>query len=114
MSEDTKCRDIKNMIDISGMGSVYEVTCQKMLQRGFEWLSKNKDNSDLKGHSYKGVYGIFEADSKSAKELSDIITKDTDCTGAMHQVVMSHLFYIAENGVDKWALEVKKHRICNE
>lgn len=110
MSEDMKCKDIKNMVDISGMGNGYEATCQTMLQRGYEWLCRRQDNNKLKGHSYKGIYGIFEPDSESAKELSDVITKDTDCTGAMHQAVMQHLFYISEHGVMKWKIDIEKGR----
>ena len=100
-----KIEDIRKISDISGMGGGYEATCQEMLQKGFEWLETNK-KAKLKGHTYHNIYGIFEPDSKDAKELSDVITKDTDCTGAMHQAVMSHLFYIWKNGLENWKKEI--------
>lgn len=99
--------NIKGIYEISGFGkeTSYEADCQEMLQRGFEWLETNK-KADLKGHSYEGIYGIFKPDSDDAKELSKVITKDMDCTGAMHQAVMQHLFYIWKNGIEKWKEEV--------
>ncbi len=103
-------KNIKGIVEISGFGkrTSYEKSCQKMLQAGFEWLEKNKKGK-LKGHSYEGIYGIFEADNKKAKELSKVIVKaEPDCSGAMHQAVMQHLFYISANGLEKWKKEVKK------
>jgi hypothetical protein len=100
--------NIKNIYNISGFGDFthpYEQDCQKMLQQGFEWLETHR-KAKLKGHSYQNIYGIFEPDSKDAKELSTATTKDVDCTGAMHQAVMSHLFYIWKNGLEKWKQEV--------
>ena len=104
--------NIKNIYEISGFGkkTSYENGCQKMLQAGFEWIEKNKKKkTKLKTHSYKNIYGILEPDSKEAKELSDVIVKaEPECTGAMHQAVMQHLFFIAEEGIEKWKKEVKK------
>ena len=100
--------NIKNIFNISGFGGFehpYEQVCQEMLQRGFEWLETHK-KAELKGHSYQNIYGIFEPDSDDAKELSNIITKDLDCTGAQHQAVMGHLFFIWKNGIEKWKKEV--------
>jgi hypothetical protein len=82
-----------------------------MLQAGFEWLEKH-NKSKLKTITYKGIYGILEPKSKDAKELSKIICNVCpDCTGAMHQAVMSHLMYISANGLDKWKNELKKQEI---
>jgi len=106
---DKKIEDIRGIVDISGFGGGYEATCQSMLQKGFEWLETHK-KAKLKGHTYDHIYGIFEPDSKDAEELSSVVTKGFDCTGAMHQAVMSHLFYIWQNGLDKWKKEVKKKR----
>ena len=104
--------NIKGISDISGFGknTSYEKSCQNMLQAGFEWLENNKKGK-LKGHSYKGIYGIFEPDSKKAKELSEVIVKEEpECSGAMHQAVMGHLFFIAGNGIEKWKEEVKEEK----
>ena len=103
--------NIKGIYEISGFGkeTSYELGCQEMLQRGFEWLEINK-KANLKGHSYKNIYGIFEPDSDDAKELSEVITKDMDCTGAMHQAVMGHLFFIWKNGLEEWKKELNYRR----
>lgn len=107
-----KIEDIKGIYEISGFGknTGYEKSCQKMLQVGFEWIENNKKKrKKLEGHSYKGIYGIFEPDSKEAKELSRVICKEEpECSGAMHQAVMSHLFFIAKSGIEKWKEEVMK------
>lgn len=106
--------DIRNIADISGFGkdTGYEQACQNMLQSGFEWLEKQKESiseTDLKAKTYKNIYGIFEPESPSAKELSKaVVAAVPDCTGAMHQAVMQHLFYIAKNGLEKWKEETKK------
>ncbi len=104
--------NIKNIYEISGFGknTSYEKGCQKMLQAGFEWIEKNKKKkTKLKGHSYKHIYGIFELDTKEARELSKVIVKaEPECTGAMHQAVMQHLFFIAKEGLEKWKEEVTK------
>lgn len=106
----TKIEDIRGIADISGFGKnpSYEKACQKMLQTGWEWLNKHK-KADLKGHTYAGIYGVLEPDNEDTKALSEAIVKAVnDCTGAMHQAVMEHLFYINANGIDKWKSEIKK------
>lgn len=107
-----KIENIKGIADISGFGknTPYEGACQNMLQAGYEWLVNNKDKlKKLKGYTYQGLYGIFEPDSPAAKELSKaVVAGCNDCTGAMHQVVMVHLFYIAKNGIGKWKIQVTK------
>jgi len=102
--------NIKNIVEISGFGknTGYEQACQQMLQQGMDWIEAHP-KPKLKGHSYQNVYGIFEPDSKDAKALSEAVCKGVDATGAMHQAVMGHLFYIAANGIDKWKKEVTKH-----
>lgn len=109
--------DIRGIADISGFsdkdmkgGSAYEAHCQKMLQAGYEWLEKNKaKRGKLKGHSYSNIFGMFEPDSKAAKEMSEAVCKAApDCSSAQHHAVMRHLFYIAGNGIEKWKAEIKK------
>ena len=101
--------NIKGIVEISGFGkdTGYEKECQKMLQQGWDWLQEHP-KANIKTHTYSNIYGILECDNEDAKALSDAVTKDTDCTGAMHQAVMQHLIYIHNNGLDKWKLEVKK------
>ena len=103
-------RIISGIVSISGFGGGYEDACQRMLQNGYDWLEKNESKKKrLRGHSYKYVFGLFEADSKEAKELERAVMKGQDgATGAMHQAVMSHLFYIAAHGADAWIEEATK------
>lgn len=102
--------DIKGIADISGFGkdTPYEDACQKMLQAGYDWLVDN-GKADLKAKTLKGVYGVLEPNSPDAEALSKAVTGAVpDCTGAMHQAVMGHLFFINKNGVDKWKSELEK------
>ena len=102
-------RHTEDMGEISGFGGGYEKTCQDMLENGVKWLIANADKRDLKGHSYANVYGIMVADSDDAKEMEKAMMSGIDdCTGAMHQSVMSRLFFIAGNGWDAYCAELRK------
>lgn len=91
-------------IDVSGMGGGYEHTCQRMLANGRKYLSDNPDfSSELAYKGFEGVTGICIAASIGAKNFDQIILFGIDdCTGAMHQVVVGHLLYIAKHGEEKW------------
>ena len=103
-----KYRHTPEMGEISGFGGGYEEGCQDMLEAGCEWLAEHKD-ADLKMHTYQDIYGILEPDSDDAKELSRVVGNACgECTGAMHQAVMTRLHYIAGNGWDKYAAELSK------
>lgn len=103
-----KYENIKGIGDISGFGGGYEQNCQTMLQAGYIWLIEHP-KANLKGRTFQNVYGIFEPRGKDAKELEKaILASVDDCTGAMHQAVMTHLFYIHFNGLQKWKDEMKK------
>lgn len=100
-----------DMGEISGMGGPYEAACRGMLMRGVDWLDNHPD-ADLQGHTYNNVYGVATMDSDDAKELSEVVCDGMDGihapTGAMHQCVMSHLFWIKKNGWDEYC-KVKRH-----
>ncbi len=101
--------NIKGIADISGFGEEheYELGCQNMLQTGYDWLLKQTKKPNLTATTYENVTGLFTPKSKSAKELSKVVgDSDEECTGAMHQAVMEHLFFISANGIDKWEKEV--------
>ena len=98
-------RHTLEMGEISGFGGGYEKCCQDMLEAGVKWLNAHA-NADLKGHTYANVYGVMMADSDDAKDLSKCISDASGpdgCTGAMHQAVLSNLFYIAKHGWHKYA-----------
>jgi len=100
-------------LNISGM--LYESACQRMLWMGLEWIH-DKPLDVWKGTwSYKNVYGVLNT-GEGLKELEEIWFSDDylsqgGITGAMHQVVMSHLSYIHKNGYQKYLEEGGLDRI---
>lgn len=97
------------MGEISGFGGGYEKTCQDMLENGVKWLVENAEKRDLKAHGYQNVYGIMVADSEDAEALEKAMMSGIDdCTGAMHQAVLSRLFWIATNGWEAYCAETSK------
>lgn len=91
------------MGEISGFGGSYEDACRLMLRAALLWLDDHPD-ADPKFHGYKGVYGIMTEDNEDAKALSDAAVNAVggDCTGAMHQAVMTAAIYIRKNGWDAY------------
>ena len=106
---DITYRHSEVMGEISGFGGGYEKCCQDMLEAGCKWLAAHPA-ATLEGRTLKNIYGIFEADSQDAKDLEEVILSaaDGEATGAMHQAVMSRLFWIAKNGWDKYVEELSK------
>lgn len=95
-------------VDISGMGGSYELACQAMLLRGMAYLAQNPNfKFDESYKTYKGIYGVCVSQTEQAKTLDEVITKDIGCTGAMHQAVIGHLFYIHNNGYYAWLDDFK-------
>jgi hypothetical protein len=99
----------KKMREISGMGGDYEETCRNMLKAGLEWLDENP-NTTPEFSGFKYTFGICMADNEDAKQLSKVIVDGSgdDCTGAMHQAVVSHCLFIRTNGWDKYVEEMSK------
>ncbi len=99
----------KQMGEISGFGNGYEQCCRDMLKAGLKWWDENPE-ADPQFHGFKGVYGLIAEDNDDAKALSEAVVKGSgdDCTGAMHQAVVSSIFYIHRNGWDKYVEEMSK------
>ena len=98
------------MDEISGFGGGYEATCRKMLRNGLEYWDKHPKLKP-KYQGFKDVYGLCVDDNKDAKKLDKAIMKGIDdATGAMHQAVVSHIFFIRKNGWDKYVNEMSKRR----
>lgn len=91
------------MGEISGFGGGYETACRAMLKAGLEWLDAHPE-ADPQFHGYKNVYGIIAEDNDDAKALSEAVVAPTggDCTGAMHQAVVSSCLWIRKNGWDAY------------
>lgn len=96
--------------DLSGMGGGYENACQQMLWDAVRFLFKNK-TSDIMLKQSPQVYGLMFVEGKDGKAFEEAMMENVkDCTGAMHQCVSNHAFYIGKNGYDKWYSELKEGR----
>jgi hypothetical protein len=93
----------EGMGEISGFGGGYETTCRNMLIAGLEWLDKNPEANPL-FHGYKGIYGVISEDNEDAKELTRVVidASGNDCTGAMHQAVISSILWIKNHSWDEY------------
>lgn len=98
------------MSEISGFGGFYEIACRTMLDAGIKWWDENPEKSP----SFRGlrnVMGICLENNEDAKELSAVMTSTVgDCTGAMHQAVVSSLFWIMRNGWGNYCKEMSRFR----
>lgn len=105
----TKYLFTPDMGEISGFGGGYEQTCRNMLAAGMEWLDEHPSaNPCFKG--FKNVYGVVFDENDDAKALSAAVVAGSgdDCTGAMHQAVVSHCLAIRKNGWDWYCGEMRK------
>lgn len=99
----------KEMGEISGMGGGYEETCRNMLKAGLEWFDETP-KADPKFKGFKNVYGVILEDNEDAEALSKAVVDGSggDCTGAMHQAVISAVLYVKKNGWGKYVEEMSR------
>lgn len=99
----------EDMREISGFGGGYERTCRAMVSAGCKWWGEHP-GADPQFSGFKNVYGIVREDNEDAKALSKAVTNaaDGDCTGAMHQAAISHVFGWRKLG--SWAAYQNKMR----
>jgi len=84
-------------LDMSGMGGKYEETCRRMLIDGLSFIDKYKLRNLMLILYKQKLLGELE------KTLVQVVTEqDKTVTGAMVNVVVSHIFYIAINGYNEW------------
>lgn len=97
------------MGEISGFGGDYEAACRKMLKAGMEWFDAHPE-ADPKFTSFKQIFGLITEDNDDAKALSAAVVDASggDCTGAMHQAVINHCFFIHRNGWERYVEEMSK------
>jgi hypothetical protein len=97
-----------DMREISGFGGGYEATCRAMVTAGLEWFDSHPQ-ADPRFHGYQNITGIIIDDNNDAKELSAAMTDKSitngDCTGAMHQFSMMHVFRIRKIGWERYCKE---------
>lgn len=108
-AKDHKYKWQKGMGEISGFGGSYEKGCRAMLIAGLEYWDANPD-LDPQYKGWEGVYGILSDNNEDAKKLDDVVMDvvNRDCTGAMHQAVVSSILYIKKQGWDKYVEDMSK------
>lgn len=109
MQRETKYSFTSDMGEISGFGGGYEQTCRNMLAAGLEWLDDHPE-ADPQFRGMEGVYGIIREENDDAKALSEAVVAgaDGDCTGAMHQAVISSCLWIRKNGWEAYCESMRK------
>jgi len=104
-----------DMGEISGFGGGYEATCRAMLTAGMQWLEANPQ-ADPHFRGYKNIYGIITEENDDAKALSKAVVDaaDGDCTGAMHQAVISRCLAAKRLGWDEYCKQCREHNAKEE
>lgn len=97
------------MGEISGFGGGYEATCRAMLVAALEWLDAHPQ-IDPRFYGYQGIYGIISEDNEDAKALSEaaVAPSGGDCTGAMHQAVITSALWIRKHGWDAYVQQMSR------
>jgi hypothetical protein len=96
------------MREISGFGSGYEKMCRTMVSQGCKWWSKNPV-AKPKVRGFEGIFGLAQTDNKDAELLEKaMLAGNEDCTGAMHQASMMHIFHWKKLG--SWAAYQREMR----
>src|SRR3989344_6171304 len=96
------------MREISGFGGGYEANCRAMLRGGLEWWDAHPE-AGPKFTGLKGVLGLVSEDNDDARALSDAMlaaTSEGDTSTAAHQFVLSHIFFVRENGWDAYIADM--------
>ena len=89
---------IEEMGEISGFHAGYEKTCRTMVSQGCKWWSEHLEIDPLI-RGYGNIYGIVSPENEDAKKLeAAMMAGIDDCTGAMHQAVLSHIFAWKHSG----------------
>lgn len=99
--------------EISGFGGGYEDTCRNMVVAGVNWCLANPEKAkQLSVKQYKNIYGICEVEGDAAKEFDDVLMDAAkhDCTGAMHQACVNHIFWIFAHSVKEYVEQMKKYQ----
>lgn len=92
-----------------GVGSEYEIACQKMVISGMEWLDKHKEANPT-FEEYKNVYGLTANENQDMKEMQSFMNKaiDDEASGAMMQACTNHVLYAKKHGWEKYLEEIQK------
>jgi hypothetical protein len=103
------------MGEISGFGGGYEAACRAMVKAGLKFWDKMEDRKydgppfDPRFRGMKNVYGILDETNEDAEALTKaVVAAAPDCTGAMHQAVMGHIFAVRRMGWEAYVVEMSK------
>jgi hypothetical protein len=97
------------MDEISGFGGGYEASCRAMVKAGLEFWNQQGEDFDPHFRGWKGVFGLFMEDNDDAKALSAaVVAAVPDCSSAMHQAAMSHIFAVRQLGWDEYVRQMEE------
>lgn len=104
-----------DMAEISGFGGGYEQTCRNMVTAGLDWWDAHPE-ADPEYHGYKEVFGVLTEDNADAKALSEAVVAaaNHDCTGAMHQGSIAHVFAARRFGWETYCAEMRRRKRAEE
>jgi hypothetical protein len=102
-------RHTPDMGPISGVGGVYEETCQRMLETGVEWMLE-RPGFEFLASGYQDAIGLVYADNQDTQELMDTIISavNREANGAQVHDVMQRLGYIRHHGWNDYAEVCRK------
>jgi len=105
LMEKIKDDDPFDTINITGFGGGYERAVQMGLRAGIKWLAEHPDMK-FDHEQYSNILGVCATneDNTLAKELDQVLldAMGGDMTGAQHQVLINHLYFIHTKGHDTW------------
>ncbi len=97
------------MGEISGFGGGYEAACRQMLRQALEWWDAHPD-ADPQYQGFRNVFGLVADTNDDARALDKAMMANVEGgpTGAMHQAVLGHTFFIRKNGWEAYVAEMSK------
>lgn len=111
----------EEMGEISGFGDTYEAACRSMLVAALDFWDGQDESFDPKYKGFEDVYGVCLDDNDDAKKLDEAImdaeivygdgTRERcgdGASGAMHQAVISHAFFVRKNGWERYVQEMSE------
>lgn len=109
----------ESMSEISGFGGPYEASCRSMLIATLDHWDNQPESFEPKYHGYENIYGVMLDDNEDAKKLDKAMMDaeilygngerervGDEASGAMHQAVVSHAFFVRGNGWEAYVKEM--------
>ena len=109
------------MGEISGFGGGYEECCRHTLLEGLKFWDDQGEGfnpryqvprAKTQGGEEIEFYGVLMDQNEDARlldqALNDAAESHGGLTGAMHQAIVNHLFFIRQNGWDRYVEEMSR------